>query len=256
MNKLKDALNKDVREYNVKLLIISGIIFIALMGFISYKLTNSSYALFTDSIQSAKTITLHYEAPKVVTFNPDGGTIPTGRFWTGSGNSATKEVTTGLSYGDLPVPTKEGYTFKGWNGKNLFNIDTSASDCYVKKSNGENFPYVGTPSWACSDYIEIVGGHTYTFNPNSTAGDSDTGHATYDTTKVFISSFNSGPATMQTSSTAKYIKVSYKADDSSNIQLEEGSTATAYEPYYITETTKVVQSANHTLKAIWEANHS
>ena len=39
-----------------------------------------------------------------------------------------------------------------------------------------------------------------------------------------------------------------------NIQLEEGSIATAYEPYYITSDTTVVQNSNHTLKAIWQAN--
>ena len=39
-----------------------------------------------------------------------------------------------------------------------------------------------------------------------------------------------------------------------NLQLEEGDTATEYEPYYITPTTPVVQQKNHTLKAIWQAN--
>ena len=38
----------------------------------------------------------------------------------------------------------------------------------------------------------------------------------------------------------------------SNIQVEEGSTATAYEPYYVTDTTPVTQNKNHTLTAIWE----
>ena len=40
----------------------------------------------------------------------------------------------------------------------------------------------------------------------------------------------------------------------SHIQLEEGTIATEYEPYYITPTTKVVQENDHTLKAIWKAN--
>ena len=39
-----------------------------------------------------------------------------------------------------------------------------------------------------------------------------------------------------------------------NLQLEEGDTATEYEPYYITPTTTVVQQKNHTLKAIWQPN--
>jgi hypothetical protein len=39
-----------------------------------------------------------------------------------------------------------------------------------------------------------------------------------------------------------------------NVQLEEGEEATAYEPYYLSNDTKVVQTGNHTLKAIWQAN--
>ena len=40
----------------------------------------------------------------------------------------------------------------------------------------------------------------------------------------------------------------------SNIQLEEGNTATEYEPYYVTSETKVTRNFNHTLKAIWKEN--
>ena len=39
-----------------------------------------------------------------VTFNANGGTV----------SPATKTVTYGLQYGDLPVPAKTGYNFKGW----------------------------------------------------------------------------------------------------------------------------------------------
>ena len=38
------------------------------------------------------------------------------------------------------------------------------------------------------------------------------------------------------------------------VQLEEGSTATPYEPYYITSSTTVVQDKDHTLKAVWIPN--
>ena len=39
-----------------------------------------------------------------VTFNANGGTTPT----------ASKSVTNGSTYGTLPTPTREGYTFNGW----------------------------------------------------------------------------------------------------------------------------------------------
>ena len=37
-----------------------------------------------------------------------------------------------------------------------------------------------------------------------------------------------------------------------DIQLEEGTEATEWEPYYITSETEVVQKQDHTLTAIWE----
>ena len=49
-----------------------------------------------------------------VTLDANGGTIPSGEGWEGSGSSAIKDVTYGKEYGKLPTPTKEGYTFAGW----------------------------------------------------------------------------------------------------------------------------------------------
>lgn len=54
----------------------------------------------------------------MVTLDANGGKI-------GSSASVQKQVTGGEAYGELPVPTREGYTFMGWNGKNI--IDKSQS---------------------------------------------------------------------------------------------------------------------------------
>ncbi len=58
-----------------------------------------------------------------VTFDANGGTIQ------GYGNSskATKQVTYGETYGTLPTPTREGYTFAGWDGKNIFKTNVAES---------------------------------------------------------------------------------------------------------------------------------
>jgi uncharacterized repeat protein (TIGR02543 family) len=42
-----------------------------------------------------------------LTFDANGGTLPSG--------SGSKQVTYGEAVGELPVPTREGYTFLGWN---------------------------------------------------------------------------------------------------------------------------------------------
>jgi len=57
----------------------------------------------------------NYQRKYVVTFDPDGGTL----------SETSKEVSYHEPYGTLPTPTKEGYIFMGWNGKNI--IDKSQS---------------------------------------------------------------------------------------------------------------------------------
>ena len=51
-----------------------------------------------------------WEKTYTVTFDANGGSTPTN----------SKTVSVGLPYGELPTPTRSGYTFKGWNGENLF----------------------------------------------------------------------------------------------------------------------------------------
>jgi hypothetical protein len=50
----------------------------------------------------------------IVTFDANGGSIPASPDWTGSGNSATKAYTDNATYGTMPTPTRNGYTFLGW----------------------------------------------------------------------------------------------------------------------------------------------
>ena len=51
--------------------------------------------------------------PYTVTFDANGGTV----------DLPSKEVKYGKEYGKLPTPTREGYKFVGWNGKNKLNLD-------------------------------------------------------------------------------------------------------------------------------------
>lgn len=61
------------------------------------------------------------EKEYTVTFNANGGTI----------DNASKTVTSGESYGTLPVPTRSGYTFDGWytsaNGGTKVTASTTAN---------------------------------------------------------------------------------------------------------------------------------
>ena len=193
----------------------------------------------------------------MVTANANGGIIPATEGWTNDtdNTSATKPLTYGSAYGVLPEPTRLGYTFQGWNGKNLFNVETIFTDCYINASNGTQVEYHNdsTP-WNCSDYIEIEGGKTYVFNPNSSTGSLSTSHSIYDSNRKFIKSFRTGMAVMQMPNNAKYIRVSYRRSNSSDIQLEEGTNATSYEPYFIQSTTLVTQNTSNKIYAIWKPN--
>ena len=89
----------------------------------------------------AQDVTLHarWEAtPYTVTANANGGTIASTTGWSGTGESATKQVTYDSAYGTLPTAEKEGYTLKGWkiNGEGDFitneTILTTASDHTLK----------------------------------------------------------------------------------------------------------------------------
>ncbi|MBQ8845296.1 MAG: InlB B-repeat-containing protein, partial [Clostridia bacterium] len=60
-------------------------------------------------------VTAQWTANKyTVTFNAASGSIPSSSSWSGSGSSATKQVTYASTYGTIPTPTRTGYTFGGW----------------------------------------------------------------------------------------------------------------------------------------------
>ena len=47
-----------------------------------------------------------------ITFDPEGGSVDT----------TSKKVMIGKTYGELPEPTRDGYVFKGWRGKNMLKL--------------------------------------------------------------------------------------------------------------------------------------
>ena len=54
-----------------------------------------------------------------VTFEANGGTIPSGTEWQGSGDTATKTITYDSIYGEIPTPTRNNYSFLGWYRKTI-----------------------------------------------------------------------------------------------------------------------------------------
>ena len=226
-----------------------------------------------------------YERKYVVTFDPNGGTL----------SETTKEVSYHEAYGELPIPTKAGYTFMGWNGKNI--VDKSKSGVSEIANEGSNSYWATTifnnywvinnlkPDTRYSVSYDIEGitvpeyDSKYSGNLGLLLYSQNSDHTTYPSKYMmngnghYISvgeKYHYETSITTTSnvnlSASKYVIYAYSnrflKDGAGvyssvviyNIQMEEGDTATEFEPYYITPSTTVVQDKDHTLKAIWEAN--
>ena len=85
-----------------------------------------------------------------VTFNPNGGSVST----------TTKNVTYGSTYGDLPTPTRTGYTFNGWYNKiynNTFSL-SSLNDAWNYTSVVSSGLKPGVTYWINIDKAELISG--------------------------------------------------------------------------------------------------
>ena len=175
----------------------------------------------------------------------------------------TKSVIYNQQYGTLPTnPTREGYAFVGWNGKNLFNVN----DIYNGWLSDEGTLYENT-AWKVSDFILVDSDYDYVFSyVNEGNVFNQFRYGIFDNNKnvigvyAFTSAGTDYSKIIELPSNAKYIRLNYSINVNynpvarNNIQFEKSTEATAYEPYYITSSTTVVQDKDHTLTAKWIPN--
>ncbi len=207
-----------------------------------------------------------------VTFDANGGTLQ------GYGNSSqtTKYVNSGDEYGELPIPTRDGYTFKGWNGKNLWNSanikrSMSSNENTVIINDNKVIFNLKNSTNTTSQYIkfQLWGDNFISESQRKTYKD---GYTYYSFTKEAEHKYiriamNGDKVDAGIIFHIEHLKndtiytISYNVDvyekwyaEISNIQLEEGATPTEYEPHFVTDSTKVATNTNHTLTAIWEKN--
>ncbi len=213
-----------------------------------------------------------------VTFDPQGGTL----------QETSKNVILGEKYGTLPIPTREGYTFMGWRGKNMFDEETilmaidgathengyysfdakKAHTLYGAVLQNGLFESAGTSQInICfnenTKYTVSIKGHTDFYTPANIYetlflgiiyDDKTRDYATISGENDIYKSFNSN-----INKKVQYVYLSYGRGNVDShvayIQIEEGETATEYEPYQeYTSSTTVTKQENHTLYAIWQAN--
>lgn len=182
-----------------------------------------------------------------ITFNANGGTV----------SPSSKKVIYGSDYGILPTPTRNGYTFLGWNGKNLFsgNFESGAIS-HIDGTLSSNSNMVRTPN-----YLDIESNKTYTISLNKIVKQivvfyyNNSGN--YLGYKASSDGASNGESILTFTTVANASKIKIRLWESSYdgiVQLEEGTQATEWEPYYITLNTKVTRNINHTLTAIWRIN--
>lgn len=187
-------------------------------------------------------------------------------------NTEPKIVTVGDTYGDLPVPTRDGYTFLGWNGKNLLNyneLSLAATNVNITVNNlgdiSDSTPTSDSRAWGFtnSNWKTNMSSGLYTVSLLFSSQCTETINDNFvmykvDGTKIYENGLIAGKSfvftniTIETNDIIGFFVKAY--DGIYRIQLEEGDTATEWEPYYITSDTTVVQDKNHTLTAIWEKN--
>ena len=129
-------------------------------------------------------------------------------------------------------------------GKNLFdkNASGNVANRYLDASNGNL--KVSSSGWGTSDYIPVKENTTYATNVVPFIGSGQSAEiCAYDESKVFISGVSNRLGNYTTPPNTAFIRIDYAGSAIDNIQLELGSTATAYEPYTSTTHTTTYPSA-------------
>ena len=139
-----------------------------------------------------------------------------------SGSTATPYIPYGVICADGTVETINAH------GKNLFDIDSCIANTYINSEGATN----ASASWKCSGFIPVSPNTGYVFTVDTTSGASAK-HCFYAQaqTESFISYIDSGSQTFTTPPNARYMRISVRKE-SAQAQLELGTTATTYAPYY------------------------
>lgn len=190
---------------------------------------------------------------------------------TGGNTLTSKTVVLGEPYGTLPTPTRTGYTFLGWNGKNLFNEEEILMAIEAATYENGYYKFLANKAWQ----LYGVSGNSLpiTFNQNKQYTYSVRGFASSNSILYFgFRYYESSTDYLELNSDVESIKTLTSKEDFDvrnsfmtygtsdlifikYIQLEEGKTATTYEPYYVTSSTIVTErNTDYVLTAIWQAN--
>ena len=196
-----------------------------------------------------------------VTFNPLGG----------KASFTTKKVKPNGVYGDLPTATKRGYTLVGWSMKNLFYYKNIIENDNLSYTNGVFKQKSADTRDELQWKIQGFKGNEYVKNLTATkVQKSGTVYLTFTKDSSFDNlRFGINGAKIDTlvrfdaysltdgktyTISAKILNSTQGSVSWSNLQLEEGRTATTYQEGTISSSTKVTANSDHTVYALWTPN--
>ena len=191
----------------------------------------------------------------------------------GDGRIMSKLVTEGEDYGELPTPKRDGYIFLGWNGKNKLTISSSKNG--LNFNNNSIFFDASSVSDNVASGVRIQrylnGSYVNDICAFSNLGKNSCNFIqdnSFNQLKIKLNT-SKADAEFYTNSDIFNINQEYVVSlnidvlDQNNakaiisdVQIEEGETATPYEPYYVTSDVKVTRwNTNMVLKAVWSWNN-
>ena len=196
-----------------------------------------------------------------VTFNPLGG----------KASFTTKKVKPNGVYGDLPTATKRGYTLVGWSMKNLFYYKNIIENDNLSYTNGVFKQKSADTRDELQWKIQGFKGNEYVKNLTATKVQKSgivyltfTKDSSFDNLRFGINGakidtlvrFDAYSLTDGKTYTisAKILNSTQGSVSWSNLQLEEGRTATTYQEGTISSSTKVTANSDHTVYALWTPN--
>ena len=196
-----------------------------------------------------------------VTFDPLGG----------KASFTTKKVKPNGVYGDLPTATKRGYTLVGWSMKNLFYYKNIIENDNLSYTNGVFKQKSADTRTELQWKIQGFKGNEYVKNLTATkVQKSGTVYLTFTKDSSFDNlRFGINGAKIDTlvrfdaysltdgktyTISAKILNSTQGSVSWSNLQLEEGRTATTYQEGTISSSTKVTANSDHTVYALWTPN--
>ncbi len=236
-------MNRFWDKFRVWMLCINYTLVMAALGIIIFGATHQNLSSQTKVVYNRPTYT--------VTFDAAGGTC----------SPASKSVKLGETYGDLPTPTRTGYTFNGWGYAMKLTVgnNTSLVDYYTVTSGSAE---ADTYFYVNKDY-KLIAGNQYVFRFYCTVDPDNTWKfAPQNVNQSFPlrNGYNEVTFTAIDGSFffddwVKDIAHPFTITDARIEAKTSGEKVTFSTEKYITNTTRNTTVGNHTLTAQWTPNN-